>query len=153
MTNWEAYGPPSIEVGALRIWVHGYESAESADVYDGNWLRITAHCAVSGASVVVTGSILDTGGISRFQTELQTLYERLAGTAILESHEPELKVSVKAEGKTGQMQVETEITPDHLNQAHRFQYTIDQSYLPRILAGCERVLQKFPVRNADRGSL
>ena len=26
MANWEAYGPPAIEVGPLQIWVHGYHS-------------------------------------------------------------------------------------------------------------------------------
>jgi hypothetical protein len=60
MKNWEAYGPPAIHVGALKIWVHGYQFPESTDAWDGNWLRVTAHCAASGASVVVTGAILDT---------------------------------------------------------------------------------------------
>ena len=148
MENLDAYGPPAIELEGFRAWVHGYQFPESADPYDGNWLRVTAHCAASGASVVVTGSILDTVSFLRFQRELTALHERLEGVATLESHEPELKVEVRGLGRTGQMEVRVQITPDHLNQTHCFILALDQSYLPDVIRGCEKVLAQYPVRDA-----
>jgi hypothetical protein len=148
MKNWEAYGPPAIHVGALKIWVHGYQFPESTDAWDGNWLRVTAHCAASGASVVVTGAILDTVSFLRFYRELTVVYGRLEGSATLESHEPELKVEVRAMGPRGEMELRVEITPDHMTQVHRFVDTIDQSYLPEVLRACERLLGQYPVRDA-----
>ena len=37
------------------------------------------------------------------------------------------------------------ITPDNLNQWHKFIFAIDQSYLPTTIAGCNRLLDRFPV--------
>jgi hypothetical protein len=88
MSNWDAYGPPVVQMEALRIWVHGYQFPESTDAWDRNWLWVTAHCAADGASVVATGAILDSVSFLRFKRELTTLYERLEGVATLESVEP-----------------------------------------------------------------
>jgi hypothetical protein len=148
MSTPNASGPPAIQLDALRIWVHGYQFPEATDAWDGNWLRVTARCAASGATVEVTGAILDTVSFLRFQRELARVYERLQGLATLESHEPELKVEVRALGATGQMEVRVEITPDQLNQDHRFTLAVDQSYLPDVIRGCERVLGQYPVRDA-----
>src|SRR5262245_47126443 len=148
MTDWEAYGPPTIQLGALRIWVHGYQFPESTDAYDGNWLRVTAQCAESGASVVVSGAILDTVSFLRFQRELTAVYKNFEGMATLESHEPELRAEVRAVGPKGAMEVRVEITPDHLNKDHRFLLALDQSYLPEVLRSCERLLRQYPVRDA-----
>jgi hypothetical protein len=148
MSNWDAYGPPVIQIDVLRIWVHGYQYPESTDAWDGNWLRVTAHCAATDASVVVAGAILDTVSFLRFKRELATLYERLQGVATLESHEPELKVEVQARGPTGHMAVRVEITPDQMHQAHHFLLGVDQSYLPDVIKGCEQVLGQYPVRDA-----
>lgn len=96
----------------------------------------------------MNGAILDTVSFLRFQREMVALYDRLQGVATLESHEPELKVEVRALGATGQMEVRVEITPDHLNQVHRFMLGIDQSYLPDVVRGCEQMLGRYPVRDA-----
>ena len=139
-------GDPAIQLGALRIWVHGYEYPESTDEWGGNWLRVTARCAASGASVEVSGSILETVGFLRFQQELAVVYQQLQGVATLESHDPELKVEVLPRGQPGQLEVRVRITPDHLNQEHRFVFRLDQSYLPEVMQGCARLLAQYPVR-------
>ena len=95
-----------------------YQFPESADAWDGNWLRCTA------------------------------VYEQLAGRATLGSVEPELTAEVRAVGRKGDIEVRVEITPDHMNQAHRFIFTMDQSYLPAVLRACERLLGQHPVRDA-----
>jgi len=148
MSTLGTFGPPAVQLDALRIWVHGYQFPEATDAWDGNWLRVTARCTVVGAKVEATGAILDTVSFLRFQRELVALYDRLEGVATLESHEPELKVEVRGLGATGQMEVRVEMTPDHLNQAHRFTLGVDQSYLPEVIRGCERVLGQYPVRDA-----
>jgi hypothetical protein len=142
------YGPPAIELAGLRVWVHGYQFPESNDAWDGNWLRVTASCVASGARVIVTGAILDTVSFLRFGRELAAVYERLQGEATLESLEPGIKVEAHALGVSGGIEVRVEISPDPLNQAHRFVLLCDQSYLPAVIRGCEEVLARFPVRNA-----
>ena len=118
------------------------------DAWDGNWLQVTAHCADAGASVLVTGPILDTISFWRFERELKQLYERLEGTATLESYEPELRLTVRAKGATGLLDAQVDITPDVLKQQHRFSFSLDQSYLPAVLDGCHRLLTEYPIRDA-----
>jgi len=143
----EALGPATIEIGALRIWVHGYQFPDLTDYWDGNWLRCTAHCSESGASVRVTGSILDTVSFVRFGRELAEVYKQLEGQATLASHEPELKAEVRAIGRKGDVEIVVEITPDHMTQVHRFTLTIDQSFLPGMIRQCNQLLDRYPVRD------
>lgn len=51
------FGTPDLKLQGLQIWVHGRQFPDAADYWDGNWLRVTAHCGESGASVFATGSI------------------------------------------------------------------------------------------------
>jgi hypothetical protein len=144
----DVFGLPAIRVGPLRVWVHGYESPDSADAWDGNWLRVTARCDAPGASVAVTGAVLDTVSFVRWQKELSALHRGLRGVATLASAEPVLKATVTATGASGQMSLEIEITPDLQQQAHRYVLDIDQSYLPDLIRECEQVQRTYPVRNA-----
>ncbi len=41
------------------------------------------------------------------------------------------------------------ITPDNLTQSHSFEFEIDQSYLPGVIAQCGDVLFRFPVRGEE----
>jgi hypothetical protein len=50
-------GAPDLKLEGLQIWVHGRQFPDLHDYWDGNWLRVTAHCGGSGASVFTTGSI------------------------------------------------------------------------------------------------
>jgi hypothetical protein len=147
ITDLEALGPATLEMAALRIWVHGYQFPDLTDYWDGNWLRCTAHCAEAGASVRVTGAILDTVSFVRFGRELADVYKQLEGQATLESHEPELKAVVSAIGRKGHVQVVVNITPDHMTQVHRFTSTADQSFLPEIIRQCNQLLDQYPVRD------
>jgi hypothetical protein len=64
---------------------------------------------------------------------------------MLECLEPALHATVSC-GVRGQLTVEVNVTPDNLMQAHRFTFELDQSYLPRTISGCHRVLARFPIR-------
>ena len=142
----ERLGPPSVRLKAFQLWVHGREFPEAQDQWDGNWLNVTVHCGQSGASVWATGSILDSNGLVRFRDELERLHQTRSGEAVLESHEPNVRVRVASSDDAGHVQVRAEITPDHLAQGHWFEFEIDQSDLPGTVAQLESVLAAFPVR-------
>ena len=54
-------GDPDIKIAALKIWVHGRQFEDAQDYWDGNWLRVTAHCGADGGSALAHGSILHLG--------------------------------------------------------------------------------------------
>ena len=136
--------PPDLRLSGLSIWIDGREFAHSADYWDGNWLRVRVRMQASGASVGCEGSILRTSDVERFRDELASASANLSGEATLSSLEPDLKVSLKML-HLGHIAGEVEITPDYLNQFHRFDIELDQTYLPELIASCEAILEKYPV--------
>ncbi len=150
--NVDSYGPPALHLGALRIWVHGYQFPDAVDAWDGNWLNVTAHDEGHGTRVVITGAVLDTVSFQTFATELKKVHSALEGEARLESVEPNLSARVTAQGRTGRMVLRAEMTADHMHEGHWFEQEVDQSYLPTAIAACEQVLKRFPIRQAsERG--
>ena len=138
---------PALRLGGLSIWVDGKQFPAVADYHDGNWLNVRARMEAPGATVRCAGSILMATDVDQFRRELESLSATLSGEATLSSFEPELKVTVKGQ-QLGRMEAEVEITPDHLSQFHRFTLELDQSYLPALIAGCEAILERFPVVGA-----
>jgi len=59
--------------------------------------------------------------------------------------EPELAVTLTAKG-LGHLTMVVAMTPDHLSQAHRFTFTLDQSYLPPVMDSCRTILRQYPVK-------
>jgi hypothetical protein len=145
----EQLGPPLVTLSAFQLWVHSRQFPEAHNHWDGNWLNVTVHCGQSGASVWATGAILDSVGLVRFRDELERLHQTLSGEAVLESHEPNVKVRVVVADGAGRLNARVEITPDHLAQGHWFELEIDQSYLPAAIAQLESVLARFPVRGIN----
>ena len=135
---------PDLRLGSLSIWVDGRLFPDASDYDDGNWLNVRARMEAPGAVVKCEGAILMTTDIDRFREELVSLNVNLAGEATLASYEPELKATLKALS-LGHIEVEVEITPDHLNQFHRFTLGLDQSYLRPLITSCESILDRFPV--------
>jgi hypothetical protein len=151
--NVDSYGLPALHIGALRIWVHGYQFPDAIDAWDGNWLNITACYEGHGTRVVVAGPILDTVSFQTFAAGLRKIHSALEGEARLESVEPNLAARVIAQGKTGGMLLRAEMTPDHMSEGHWFEQALDQSYLRSAIAACEEVLRRFPIRQAsERGA-
>ncbi len=141
-------GEPNIEIGPLRIWVHGRQFDDSQDYWDGNWLRITAHCAEGGGSVRAHGSILHLPELASFATQCESLHEVLSGKAELSCMEPNLGVELSIADSRGTIEAEVRVSPDHLHQDHRFRFSIDQSHLPAISAGVRGVLDRLPIRGS-----
>jgi len=142
----ERLGAPHLKLEGLQIWVHGRQFPDAHDYWDGNWLRVTAHCGGSGASVFVTGSFIHLGELDRWLIEAQTLQRDLNGEAKLACIEPELSVSLKC--ILGQIAMEVQITPDHMTQRHSFQFGIDQTYLIPLIDQCQSILDEYPIRNS-----
>ncbi len=139
-------GEPDLRIEGFQLWGVGWESEERPGYGPDNWLRAVAHCGGNGASVWIDGSFLETPDVETFAKECALLNESLTGRATLDSCEPNLRVSLRSEGRTGHLEVEVEITPDLATQEHLFRFTIDQSFLPEILRQCRRVLAAYPVR-------
>jgi hypothetical protein len=139
-------GEPALKIAGFQLWIHGREFPDAIDLYDGNWLRITAHCGAIGASIWVQGAILTILDIERFQSQCQGLMNETVGLASLDSFEPELKVAIEPVDRLGHMRVRVEITPDHLSQSHRLDFEIDRSHLPAIEKACSAIVATYPIR-------
>jgi hypothetical protein len=145
----EDLGEPDLKVAGFQLWVHGREFPESDDYYDGNWLYVTAHCGASGASVWAQGSILMVTDIAVFGGGCAAMLNGDLKSAALDPFEPELQVVLEETDGLGHIHALVEITPDHLRQAHRFEFEIDQSYLPAIIRQCSEIVQKHPIRGQN----
>lgn len=75
----------------------------------------------------------------------KTLYKNLQGKAELPCIEPELSVTLEAKS-LGQILMTVEITPDNLSQSHKFIFEVDQSFLPKLIATCDEILKKYPIK-------
>ena len=139
-------GEPALKVAGFQLWVHGREFPESKDYYDGNWLRVTAYCGASGASVWAQGAILMVTDIAGFGHQCAKMLGGDGKLAALDPWEPELKVSLEVSDGLGHIRSQVEITPDYLLQAHRFEFEIDQSYLPGIIRQCSEIVKEYPIR-------
>ena len=139
-------GEPDLKLDAFQLWVHGREFPEAEDYYDGNWLRVTAHCGAAGASVWTQGASLMVTDIARFGDGCAALLNGESESAILDPFEPELNLSLQTADRLGHVRAKVEITPDYLAQAHRFEFEVDQSYLPGIIRQCSAIVQEYPIR-------
>jgi hypothetical protein len=144
-----ASGECDLILSGLRLWVHGREFEDSTDYWDGNWLRVTARCEYPGTCVSVDGPVLHLGELQAFLTGLEALHSTLNGVAKLDTIEPNLRVELVAE-KRSHIRLTIEITPDYLQQSHRFVDGIDQTYLPALMAGCRAILVRHPLVGQSR---
>lgn len=143
-------GEPDLKLAGFQLWVHGRQFPEAVDYDDGNWLRVTAHCGASGASVWAQGAILMVTDIARFGDACTAMYRGEAKLGTLEPLEPEICIMLRNSDNLGHICATVKITPDHLAQSHLFEFDIDQSYLPDIIAQCSEIVRKFPIREAGK---
>jgi hypothetical protein len=127
--------------------VHGRQFPDHHDFWDGNWLRVTAHCGADGASVFRTGSFIHLSEIASWRDQLEELNQTLIGEANLTCLEPYLRVSLKAQS-LGHISMEVSITPEHLTQRHWFQFALDQTYLGPLISQINSVLNEYLLRGS-----
>ena len=148
--NADALGAPDLSVAGLQVWVHGFERPDSAETYDADWLRVTTHCGAGGASVWASGAILTASGFERFAHECQQLYTSLKGSASLSSYEPNLRLTVAAADHHGHVDITVEITPDHMTQAHKFSFELDQTQVFDVARQADEIVARFPNPHAAK---
>jgi hypothetical protein len=147
----DTLGPPAIKIAGFQLWIHSRQFPDAQDYWDGNWLNVTAHCGANGASVWACGAILMIADIAHLAADCERLYEGRQEQAILQPCEPNLLVSVRSSDRLGHLTMHVEITNDHMTQQHTFDFEIDQSYLPSLIAQCKAILEDFPVRGNPDG--
>jgi hypothetical protein len=151
----EALGEPALEVAGFKLWVRGREFPDATDYWDGNWLRVTAHCGAAGAGVWVQGPLIMATDIRSFGEQCRRLLHGQASSATLDPIEPELCLTITSLHTPGRLQVRVTLTPDHLSQYHTMEFEIDEDRLPGIIDQCARILHEYPVRgttsNGSRG--
>jgi hypothetical protein len=149
--NADSLGPPALKIVGFQLWINGRQFPDSQDYWDGNWLSVTAHCGANGASVWASGAIVMVSDIERWATQCDALYESGQGEAVLQPCEPNLLVSLRSSDRLGHILMCVEITPDHMTQEHRFDFEIDQSYLPSLMAQCRSIIAEYPIRGEVGG--
>jgi hypothetical protein len=131
-----------IELGGLRIWVHGRQFPDKTDGGFDDWLWITAQYQSFGAVVWTSGPITLTSEFHGFLRDLKVMDKELRGTAAFKSLDPGLNVSLEM-NTLGQISFHVDITPDHMTQKHSFDDPINQSYLPAAIHGLQRVVDQY----------
>jgi hypothetical protein len=142
----EQLGAPSLKIGGFAIWVHGRQIPTSDDYYDGNWLRVTAHCGELGASVWASGALVMVPDFVRWADQCNAVLRGEAREASLAPLEPELEAIISSSDALGHLKLRVKITPDHLRQEHSFEFDVDQSYLPALIRQCREIQSAYPVR-------
>ncbi len=141
-------GEPTIQLSGLQIWTHGRQFPDMNDYWDGNWLRVTVHCGAQGSSVWASGAFIHLPELYAWHKSAVEMYKTLKGHANLECMEPELSIKMKA-CSLGHMKMEVEITPNHLEQEHKYYFEIDQTYLAKLIKQCDSVLKAYPIRGSN----
>jgi hypothetical protein len=136
---------PDFSLGPFRLWVLGRQFPDAQDFWDGNWLNVIADCELNRARVAIEGPYLHLSELETWRNELEEIDRKLSGTASVGHIEPNLRVVVQAK-KLGQLEVELDITPENVSQSHRFTFELDQTYLPRLISGLNKILRKYPKR-------
>lgn len=139
-------GDPDLKIAGFQLWVLGRQYPDSEAFHDGNWLMVTAHCGAGGASVWTDGPIVLVQDLAKFIAECEAMRQAKAYSATLEPCEPELNLTLEGTDGLGHVRLQVEITPDHLSQAHRFEFEIDLSTLQGIIEQCSKILQRYAIR-------
>ncbi len=143
----ERLGEPDLKLAGFQLWVHGWES--SSPKPDEDWLNVTAHCGAHGASVWASGAILQRGDLAGWMENAGFLHRELSGRAGLVPLEQNLSVILHVD-RSGGIEMVVEITPDPRNQQHRFEFDIDQTYLPPFLKQGKKLLDRYPPPASSR---
>jgi len=139
-----------IRLQGLEMTIQGRQFPDANDFWDGNSLIASAKCEDQGASVSITGSFVRLTELAQWLTAVETMQKTLKGSADLKTIEPLLRVQMQID-KLGHIKLSVNITPDHLGQAHRFDFSgLDQSDLPVLIGQLKAILERFPVKGKQR---
>lgn len=143
-------GPPSLELGGLRVWLRGRHFPWEDDFWNGDWLVVTAHFRASGADVRAQGPFLHAGDIPRWLEACERLLVDRRGVAMLWALKPELQISLNA-AEAG-LQAEVRLSPDLASQEHVFRFQVSWEGLESFARGLKRHGELDPLGRKGRRS-
>lgn len=128
----------------LRVYARQRTHPQSNDDGGGNWISCDIDVAVGGFRGRVNAD-LRSEEFLRFRNEARDLYVRLNGTANFSTMEGWLTIRLIGEGR-GHIAAECELH-DQPGCGNRltFKLQFDQTYLPDLITGLERIVSEFPV--------
>lgn len=135
----------STEVEHLSITVLGREHAGASDYWDGNWIICMISAAVGGFVGDIRAS-LRTDEIRRFNEDLKTLSQTLSGSAVLETMEQWITLTVQAASR-GRIEISGELR-DAAGNGNVLSFElpeVDQTYLGGWISSLDDIEQAYPV--------
>lgn len=136
---------PDLRIAGLRLWVEAREQPESQDYWDGNWLRVRAHCAGEHSEVRAAGPLVHLSEVATLKSGCEKLLAGTVAEAGLYCAEPNLKLELWA-APGGGVVGKVRITPDHRAEIHDYGFACDLDGVARLVAACERLLGRYPLR-------
>jgi hypothetical protein len=136
------------ELSGFRLEVLGRQFPVAQDYWDGNWLRVSSRCKAAGSRVHVEGSYVHIGGIVQLREKLEAMFSNNSKLEEIDFIEPELEMRFDV-GTRGDVRFEVWLTPNHLNQMHRYTFEIDLSYFPAAIRQCDAILKSYPVKDRE----
>lgn len=120
---------------------------QCADFWDGNWVESHVEIRV-GAFTGRFRASLRANEFAHFREELARLYSDLTGTAVFSSMEQWLTMKIQGDG-LGHFEAECHAM-DQAGVGNRleFRLSFDQTDIPGILKGLDRVNEAFPARGS-----
>jgi len=143
-------GPPSLELGSLRLWLRGRHFPWEEGFWNGDWLVVTAHWHSAGVDVRAQGPFLHTGDLPRWLEACERLLADRKGPAMLWAVKPELQISLNA-AESGP-RVEVRLSPDLATQEHIFRFQISWEGLESFARGLRRQVDLDPLWRKGRRS-
>jgi hypothetical protein len=147
----DGWGSPDLRLAGFQLWVHGRQFEGSDDFWDGNWLRVTAHCAAEGASVRASGALVRVPELQSWAGECEDMLAFRYPGASLHCIEPNLAIEMRMDRQREAVTLEVRITPDQATQEHCFTFSLDPSSLSDFLRDLHGILDRYPVRGSEEG--
>lgn len=134
-----------VQIGPLRLAVLArvYPGAQTA--WDADRLLIEAVCVGTRSRVEVGGDIMPALSFRRFIAALKAMHSTLAGEALLETHDPYLRLVLRMADGLGHVRGRVEITSANESERHSFEFAgLDQADLPRLIAQMSDIADAYP---------
>jgi hypothetical protein len=137
-------GPPSLELGGLRLWLRGRHFPWEEDFWNEDWHVVTAHWHSACVDVRAHGPFLHTGDLPRWLEACERLLADRSGMAMLWAVKPELQISLSA--ASGGPRAEVRLSPDLASQEHIFRFQINWEALELFTRSLKRHAESDPIR-------
>src|SRR2546428_12331691 len=142
----ETQGPPALQAGGLRLWVHGRQFPSAHDADEGNRLRATVRCEAQGSSVRAEEAIVTAGDLDRWAQECSTLPHKPISHARLSVQEGSLEIVLDEPAGLARLRMSLPTPAAAGAPGQPLDFDLDGSQVTGIVGQCEQILRPYPVR-------